>query len=511
MQIFRHVPPGWALSGIAAATMLGSSPLPVEALLDRLNAGIAPERLPGDFVLVAKGTDAAGPYTALFSSVVATPPYVLHQGPDAVVHGATVLDVCRRAGLRWEWDPGAVESLALFDHLLGDATLHRRVERLEAGAALLVRGGQIERLTFAPAAEAPRRVSPEVLVERVTAATGEAVHGRRVVVSLTAGYDSRAVLAMCLRHGADVVTATMGTVGTTDAVVAARIAEAAGVPHTVVPPETDVLRHAGAVLRATSGTLPVRVWHTALFGERLEAGRLHLTGLNGEQARTPLLDAGLAARLADCLPSGPAFEAWLRLRFGPRRRLGGAVRFFQPEAPPDAFRAARRRTEGAGSLLARLDHFHTADTVRHLGGNALRLLRQSHETTSPFLDARFVDAAGRLRRTHRLNSRFHVAIVRACAPALLPFPVDATAMPMTGHERPFYWTRARPMRGTSPVPALLASAAVRDALCDDRRLDLFVPPDVRRRLVVERRQSAVSFLLTMHLFLDVLAEDGLLD
>ena len=510
MQIARHVPPGWSLSGVTATTFYGSSPLGAAALLDRLTAGVAPERLPGDFVLAAEGADAAGPYAALFSSVLATPPYFVHQGPDAVVHGPTVLDVCRRAGLRWEWDAGSVESLALFDHVIGAATLHRRVERLGAGAALLLRGGQVERLTFASSAPEPLRLSVEALVERVAEAVGEALRGRRVVVSLTAGYDSRAVLALCLRHRADVVAATVGDAETTDAIVAARVADAAGAAHRVVPFEADVLAHAGAVLRATSGTLPVRYWHTALFGERLEAGRLHLTGVNGEQARTPLLNAGVASRLADALPAGPAMEAWLRMRFGTRRRLGASVRFFQPETPPDAIRSARRATRGAGSLLERLDCFHTAETVRHLGGNLLALMRQRHETASPFLDAAFVDGAPRLARSARLNSHFHVALIRACAPALLRFPVDATARAMARHKRPLYWAHPRPMHGASPVPHLLASPAVRDAVTDDRRLDLFVPAGVRRRLVAEQRQSAVSFLLTMHLFLDVLAEEGLL-
>lgn len=505
MRIARHVPPSWSLSGVTAATLYGSSPLPAEALLDRLGAGIAPERLPGDFVLVAEGTDAGGPYAALFSSILATPPYVLHQGRDAVTHGPEVLDVCRRAGLRWAWDAGAVESLALFDHVLGAATLHRHVERLGAGAALLVRGGQIERLMFAPAAPSPRRLSAHALVERMAAATDEAVRGRRVVVSLTAGYDSRAVLALCLRAGADVVTLTMGDAGSTDAVVASRVADAAGVAHRVVPFEADVLAHAGTVLRATSGTLPVRFWHAALFGDHLEADRLHLTGINGEGARTPLLDAGVAARLTDRLPAGPAMEALLRRRV--RQRLGTAGRFFQPEAPPDPVLTACGLTRGAGSLLERLDHFHTAETARHLGGDLLRLVRQSGEASSPFLDAAFIDGAPRLSRSDRLNSRFHVALVRACAPALLALPVDATATGMADLDRPFYWLRRRPMH-SAPL-GLLGSARVREAVVGDRRLDVFVPPGVRQRLVREGRQSAVSFLFTRHLLLDVLAEDGL--
>lgn len=469
-------------------TVAGWLPTTPQAFLRRVRRGIGADGLPGDAVVVAERDDEVTVATTL----TAARPYYWTRAatPSGIAHGADVFDVARRAGLGWRWDREAIRSLAVIRHLTGDQTLHPEVHRVPAGAVLHARRGDVElRRTdlLAPALGADD-AEPAEVVRALRGVVAELPADP--LLAMTAGLDSRLLLAALLREGHRPTLWTAGPAGCPDVLVARAIARATGLPHHVV--ELDAagyLDHAPAIARATGGAYLAGDWHSRLLFEGAQAlgAPVVVKGTNGELARS--FYAGFpGAALAARLPRGAARA---RLELTARR---GRQAF--PTRP--AF------LEGAGGLAAelaalcagparpldRLDHFYALQRIRHFCGMGVRLSDDVLPVAAPFLDARWSLAVARLPRHWKLEGRLHRVAIARLAPELLRHPFGgATPAPRRGRD-----TRV----AYGPFDRVLRDRATLERIRWSPYLDQLADDDARVHAIETADRSLLELLLTLH-------------
>lgn len=147
-----------------------------------------------------------------------------------------------------QFDEQQAEIFTLAGYCVGNRTLLRNVTRILPGEVVRIskRSGEIERhryYRFAPTFSGTG--SDLDWLERLGTALDAATErmlaqadGRRIWIPLSAGYDSRLVLAKLLEHGCkNVQTFSYGTPGNMEARVAQSLAESVGVPWRFVPPD----------------------------------------------------------------------------------------------------------------------------------------------------------------------------------------------------------------------------------------------------------------------------------
>lgn len=152
-----------------------------------------------------------------------------------------------------EFDEEQAEIFALAGYCLGSNTLLRTVKRLLPGEYIRVDkfSGDVEQeryYAFNPAfrstapAEKLEKTLGEVLDSTIDRMI-EAADGRTIWLSLSAGYDSRVILAKLLEHGyPDIETFSYGTPGNMEARVARDLAESVNVRWRFIPPRRDAKR-----------------------------------------------------------------------------------------------------------------------------------------------------------------------------------------------------------------------------------------------------------------------------
>jgi hypothetical protein len=248
--------------------------------------------------------------------------------------------------------------------------------------------------------------------------------GRPNVVPITGGRDSRLVLAAALAGGVDVGTVTGGGERSPDVRVGRRLAEAAGVPHSLIPPDPhggvwDDWRRAAEVLglsEAGTATLadaagfplgpregPLPLWHSGQGGE---IGRTYY-GLGEGLDRAGLADLMLRRFLgrrpgrADVLSEEgrtlvrDLIAGWV----GDQLAAGIAA-----ADVPDMFYLQRRMGTWAGPTHGAVEH------VR--------------DTTSPLWSARLLpDLLGAPAR-ERAQQAFHERVLERLAPRLAEIPYE---------------------------------------------------------------------------------------
>ena len=479
-------------------------------MLDAMNRQLPPSKWPGDFVFVVENSRPSGEaVTTLISSAVAATPYYYTVTGNGFHHGASVFQVAAAAGLEWRWNRRAVNCMALFEHCLQDDTLHSDIRRVPACSRLTFENNSL-RIELDPAVldsfTAPEDIHSDELAQITIDVFSEMTRGREVAVSLSAGYDSRALLALALNAGMQPVIGTMGTAGSTDMKVAAKITAALGLEHRCIEINArDYMKHAANIIRVTSGVKSAAHWHTYLYASQIgfPQDRLHLVGSNGEIARTYFLDKGIAALGANCIGSFLRM-LFFNAKFGAQRKLPSLdlKSFLLPAELDDitkSLAAANSSISQGSGLLRPLDEFYTMQRVRHFIGGGLAAFNSVMQATSPFLDSRFVTGAARLRRQYKMNSRFHRQLIRRCSPELLDFPTDDTQTTMASQDRLLYWLRRYPNTSYSPLGEFLQSPEVEEIVLESPHLEQFMLRKDRAVVLINRQQQFLCFLVTMHM------------
>jgi len=249
--------------------------------------------------------------------------------------------------------------------------------------------------------------------------------GRPSIVPLTGGRDSRLVLAAALKAGFDFETVTGGSPEDEDARVARELADRAGVPHSLLPPDpvgnlwshpveaartlmstaggtASLADAAGFPLAPRPGLLPL--WHTGQGGE---VGRAYYpAALTRRRALAKLERAYLGRRPGRRGPLAPPGERLIResLESWASERLAAGAR---PRALADLFYLDRRMATWAAPTHG-----------------AVEWVRDS---TSPLWSSHVVPHLLAGSRGEREAEGFHRAVLRHLAPELAEIPFADSA------------------------------------------------------------------------------------
>jgi hypothetical protein len=255
-----------------------------------------------------------------------------------------------------------------------------------------------------------------ILVENVRALADWP--GRPSLVPVTGGRDSRLVLAAALRAGIEFSVATGGEPGAPDVEIGRRVAEAAGLPHELLPHHPHGGRDdrwrdlAGVLAIHTGGTATLADAAGFPLGPLPDPLPLWHTGQGGEIARgfygTDIDEDGLYRRFVGRRPGRREIlsaegEAEVRRQIGEwaaQQREAGAAE----EDLGDLFYLTRRMATWAAPTHAAVEY------VR--------------DSTSPLWSIRLLPDLLGLPARARAREEFHLRVLERLAPELVDLPFD---------------------------------------------------------------------------------------
>jgi hypothetical protein len=380
------------------------------------------------------------------------PSYQLAGDAADVNTAGSVYALMRPSDERWNWNHAAIAEIALFGHTTGTNTLCEGIIRRPFDRQPKFDWNVDETIDMA--------------LEKLVSAFHTCVDGASAVhLSLSAGYDSRLLLALCLSQGVKPELSVMGYPDSTDVIVASAIAAKVGLPiRRIELRQEDYLEYGPQIAADTSGTKTAINWHTWLYAKALDAkDGVHLVGSNGEFARSFFLDNRRLNPLADRLPAGLAVGYWIaRLT---RRKMKFSR--YNPLLSGAQAGPVRLATAGMRSLdwspvtfADALDCFYTQQRVRHFIGAGLACYARFGRPRSPFLDDGWMNAVARMNRRLKRGSFFHAESVRRLAPELSEFAYNQLADGRQG-------------RSYHPFAALCMTPKVTEMIADSAYLDTF--------------------------------------
>jgi hypothetical protein len=248
--------------------------------------------------------------------------------------------------------------------------------------------------------------------------------GRPSVVPVTGGRDSRLVLAAALRAGIDFEANTGGDESAPDVVIGRRLADLAGVSHSLIADDphgsawSDWRRAARLLAASQGGTASLADAAGFPMGPRDGARPLWHSGQGGEIARTYYgtgegLDRdGLVDRLT-------------RAFLGRRPGRSGVL-------APDARASVRDRIgawvdEGLAAGVAAVDMPDAFYITRRMGtwaGPTHGAVEYVRDTTAPLWSARLLPDLLGLPARERARHQFHLQVLQRLAPELVDVPFE---------------------------------------------------------------------------------------
>ncbi|HZZ41807.1 MAG TPA: hypothetical protein VFE58_02630 [Tepidisphaeraceae bacterium] len=431
----------------------GYTTLTVSTISQLLEANRAVDlvRHPGSFIISA--TRASTRETYIITSAYGAINYFYAVQNQQFYHASTVAEILEQSRIPFRWNISALVDLFSLDHLTGNASPHRDVHRTPAGSVLHFVNSSLQTtiLSWSDLHPETGPADPDRAADLFAAETARFA-GPDPVLSASAGFDSRLLLAALLHAGLRPRLLVAGSPESTDRIVTEQIARHYNLPITPVElTHRDFPSVANTVTRATNGTKTAYHWHTYLYphlGHLSLSDRL-LVGANGEFARTYYLDRGILSRAFDFLPAKP-----LALQFWKRKILISRVfregfKHLKPELADALANSHVAEPEKIWSLnpdrslLRHFDQTYLSERVRHVITNGLTLYSLSAMPITPFLSTGWVSEIDRLPRYWKFGSRWHRHAIARLQPSLLNFLEQGTTGPMRRTPKPFYWRRKK--------------------------------------------------------------------
>ncbi len=477
---------------------VGYSSFSADEIIQHIRNGGKIEDLPGDFVCAGEGI--------LVTSAVSAHPYFYYhcENSDQFLHGANLFDVVTQAKIPWTWNQRALNSLLCLGHLVGSDTLHKFVHRVPAASILYFGKKQLKIVNtnfWSTLFNNNYNPNPETALDKYNRAMTSCIDlSKSLTVSLSAGRDSRAILAWTLGQGIKPRTITMGESNSEDLIEAKAICRKFNLDHTTIELKKDDYHiHAERIIYLTGGSKTAAHWHTHIYPHKagLNTRDIHLVGSNGEFARTYYIPKGWQTKIAQ-VSNLPLTNLFMWIKFGPRKyRKSKASRI--PIKGGDAdekfFKLITHLwdlSRGSSDFLNNLDIFYTRERVRHLIGNGLALYNDFCDTRSPFLDAQWIKSISHLSRYWKLSSRFHEFIINNNFPKLSPKT-----------------SKSNSNIGYSPFKSLINELTTRDLLLDSIELQYIFERSYITQAVSSGPEMR-EILLTLHYLVKVIKQKGII-
>lgn len=393
----------------------------------------AAERLEGVFSAVR--VDArTGEVECLLDVLGMAQVYVARSGPAWALSNS--VEVLRCIGCLERPDALGVSSLLTLGWVAGDRTLLEGVEVLPGGHLHRLGSEHTASATLTPATVVPRRTAAPRPVTEVAAAmirmTAAAADGLRpVMCGLTAGRDSRVVLALAMRAGLAVECFTSTATNQTDVRIAVDLARRLALSHRTVKPSapadaSDWARQTSAFVTQTDGL--ASLWGVADWVEHqapVNRLGLKLWGAGGEIGRSAMTGIGtpFAANAPGFSRSWRAQKWFLDHKTA---RWQGLVTEAGAEPTRMYLRdyVDRRRHEGwrANEVL---ESYYAFERVKHWAAAGIRRSREATDVFAPFVCRDYIDYCYALGAGHRYLEIPHHALLSTLSPQLRDLPFDA--------------------------------------------------------------------------------------
>jgi hypothetical protein len=325
-----------------------------------------------------------------------------------------------------ELDWAAWASIIQVTFPLGEATPYTEVKRLPGSAALVFDGERLRTERLLPRWLRQEPHEAWTSAEEILAILHEVYadyDGRRLLVPVSGGYDSRLLASVAVERGADVESwTTSPDDGTdTDIAFARSITRELGIPHRVVTQDAAAYPDdALEVARRLEYLTPHHAWYAPFAKEVHGAGRVLVDGLAGG----PLLK--------NFMVSGAALEATTQAERSAAvlrsLSLGAPSQpFLSPEAEAWVAQTVREQFAAATSML----HGHKAElplsvlhtrTVRGIARSAVNLVGPEAGFAAPFIHPDFFDAALTVGVARKAGGRFYRELLHAANPRVAALP-----------------------------------------------------------------------------------------
>ena len=456
--------------------------------------------IPGDFVTIINGILNNKTITIIGTSVINALPYFYVHTNNSFFHGDNIFDVCKKAQLKWQWNHFALFCINAIEHTVGEHSLHAHIKRVPENSIITYYNNTLtiekkERKIN----QQQTKSDTEILKDYINFCDEYFCEAKDLLLSMSAGFDSRLLLATALYFNKQPLLATFGNPNATDVKIAGAIAKKLNLKHSIIDlvienyfKEDNIFE----IINATSGSKTFNHWHTYFFAKHFKnSNALHLAGSNGELARTYYFDKGIIAKAADKIPLN-LFDTFFNLK------IKKADNFIIPSLNNAAFKTkfvstANHQNTGQGFLNS-LDNFYAFERVRHFIGNGLALYNCNVTTTSPFLDYRFINLCSHLHRNKKLNSIFHKTIINQLQPALMQFGNNDNSASINNFNSNSYFFEKQITTTYNPVDTVIQSNIVKEIIMESNYLNEWLDQEERVKIWEEKKNRSIYFLITMH-------------
>ncbi|MCK2221739.1 asparagine synthetase B family protein [Actinomadura sp. ATCC 31491] len=349
--------------------------------------------------------------------------YYVRQG-DAVYFSSLIQPLLSLVPIAIDWAAWAAILQVTFP--LGEATPYTEVKRLSGSSALVWRHGRagVERRLPRWLRTEPYEawISPAELVELLHRAYAE-YDGRKLLVPVSGGYDSRLLASVARARGADVESwTTSPDDGTdTDIAFARAITKELGIPHRVITQDPAAYpQDAADVARRLEYLTPHHAWYAPFAKEVHGAGRILVDGLAGGPLLKNFMVSGAALEARTQAERSAALLGSLSLGAPSRPFLSGAAAEWMEATVREQFAAATSMLHGHRAELP-LSVLHTR-TVRGIARSAVNLVGPEASFAAPFIHPEFFDAALSVGVARKDKGRFYRELLHAAHPRVAALP-----------------------------------------------------------------------------------------
>ncbi|MFI7451793.1 asparagine synthetase B family protein [Nonomuraea sp. NPDC049714] len=309
---------------------------------------------------------------------------------------------------------------------LGEATPYADISRLPGSGALVWDQGRL-----ATERRLPRWLRREPY-EAWTSA-GEIVEllhevykdydGRKLLVPISGGYDSRLLGSVAKARGFDVEswTTSPDDGNDTDIAFARSITRELGIPHRVIMQDAaDYPEDAREVARRLEYLTPHHAWYAPFAKQVHQAGRVLVDGLAGGPLLKNFMVSGAALEATTQAERSAAVLGSLSLGAPTQPMLSKAAAQWMAETVQEQFAAATSMLHGHRAELP-LSVLHTR-TVRGIARSAVNLVGPESSFAAPFIHPDFFDAALSVGVTRKDKGRFYREVLQAANPRVAALP-----------------------------------------------------------------------------------------
>ncbi|MGI5283463.1 asparagine synthetase B family protein [Nonomuraea polychroma] len=349
--------------------------------------------------------------------------YYVRQG-DAVYFSSLIQPLLSLVPIAIDW--AAWASIIQVTFPLGEATPYTEVKRLSGASALVWQHGRVttERRLPRWLRTEPYEawISPGEIVELLHQVYEE-YDGRKLLVPVSGGYDSRLLASVAKARGADVESwTTSPDDGTdTDIAFARSITKELGIPHRVVTQDAaDYPRDAMDVARRLEYLTPHHAWYAPFAKEVHGAGRILVDGLAGGPLLKNFMVSGAALEARTQAERSAAVLGSLSLGAPSQPFLSKAAAQWVEETVREQFAAATSMLHGHRAELP-LSVLHTR-TVRGIARSAVNLVGPEASFAAPFIHPDFFDAALSVGVARKDKGRFYREVLYAAHPRVAALP-----------------------------------------------------------------------------------------